>query len=208
MDRRTLVRVASGVGLGALAGCLGAADDSSDGGGDENETAVAEAGNETDEAIGNETVTEGDDVLEEDTELTFETLKAEPFEAIGTTALDDSGDEGDEGDGEETDDEELVDEEATVYHRIRIENASDRDREVAIRIDRDGTTVLEGTNELPAETALEIVIGEPGTYETTLEAGGIRNTSSISRSGTPCEESRTVVSFTDGGIETNTTTSC
>lgn len=204
MDRRTLVRVASGVGLGALAGCLGAADDSADGGGDadENETGAA-AGNETDEETGNGTVTDGDDVLEEGTELTFETLETEPFVAIGTTALDGSGDEDDEGDGEEADDEE-----ATVYHRIRIENASDRDREISIRIDRDGTTVLEGTNELPAETALEIVVGEPGTYETTLEAGGIRNTSSISRSGTPCEESRTVVSFTDGGIETNTTTSC
>ncbi|AEH35708.1 hypothetical protein [Halopiger xanaduensis] len=206
MDRRTLVRIAPGVGLGFLAGCLGAADDSSDGDGETAGNETAETESETGTETANETETDGgDDVLEDDAELTFETLEVGPFEAITTTALDDSADK---GDGEKAADEEPVDEGATVYHRITIENASNRDRELSIRIDRDGTTVLEGTNELSPETALEIVIGEPGTYETTLEAGGIRNTSSISRSGTPCEESRTVVSFTDGGIETNTTTSC
>lgn len=221
MNRRTLVRLAPGVGLGLLAGCLGAADDSSGVDGNESGNGTddgAQTHGEDGDSCGNETdanetstaETEGetaaasetdrDSVLEDDA-LTFETLETGPFELIATTALDESA-------------AETLDEEAAVYHRIRVENTSTRDRDLSVRIDRDEsdgdgeTTVLEGTNELPAETALEIVVSEPGTYETTLEAGGIRNSTSISRSGQPCEESRTVVSFTEGGIETNTTTSC
>lgn len=205
MERRTLVRIASGVGLGLVAGCLGAADDSSDGDGDTGGNQTTEAENRTETKNANKTETEENDVLEDDTELTFETLETDPFVVIATTALDDSEDENDD----EGSDDVMADiEEETIYHRLTIENESDRGRDLTIRIDRDETTVLEGTNELPAETVLEIVIGEPGAYETTLETDGIRNTSSISRSGSPCEESRTVVSFTDGGIETNTTTSC
>lgn len=205
MERRTLVRIASGVGLGLVAGCLGAADDSSNGDGSTWENETTETADKSGTNTENKTDTDEYDVLEDDTELTFETLETDPFELIATTSLDESEDEKED---EESNDVASDIEEETIYHRLTVENESDQGRDLTIQIDRDGTTVLEGTNELPAETGLEIVIGEPGSYETTLETGGISNTSSISRSGPPCEESRTVVSFTDSGIETNTTTSC
>lgn len=223
MNRRTLVRVAVGLGLGTLAGCLGAADEppEDDEGTDTargNETKTTANGSEADERTDRTDDTDSTDVLDDETDLEFETLEAGPIGRVRTVPLDGadepsedgSEDENrDENDGDGSEDEDDGDdEEPTAYHRIVVENEEADEREVELRIERDDTVVLEGTNPLPGETALEVVLSEPGSYETTLESGWLTNTTSISRSG-PCEESRTVVSFTaGGGISTNTTTSC
>lgn len=193
MDRRTLVRIASGIGLGLLAGCLGAGDEPSRGDTDEAAT-VADGGDETDterdEADGADT---GPDVVRDDeAELEFDTIESPPIERIAATDIDET----------EPDDSDAI-------HRLRVENESNDDRELAIRIEHDDETVLDGTNDLPAGTALDIAVSEPGTYEATIVSAGLENTTSVTRSDRSCDESRTVVSFTrGGGISTRTTTSC
>ncbi|ELY45791.1 hypothetical protein [Natronorubrum tibetense] len=98
--------------------------------------------------------------------------------------------------------------ETDAAYSLYIRNATDDERSVEVRIDHDEETVLDRTEDVPAEAYLEIVLVDPGTYETTVESESSRSTTSITPPSADCEESRTVMTLGEGGIGVDTSIQC
>ncbi|WP_137288207.1 hypothetical protein [Natronorubrum halophilum] len=98
--------------------------------------------------------------------------------------------------------------ETGASHTMYVRNETDDERSITIQIDRDGESVLDRTEDVPADAFLEIVLAESGTYEAAVESETMRTTTSITRPDDDCEESRTLVTLRDGGIETDTSIRC
>lgn len=94
--------------------------------------------------------------------------------------------------------------EAVNPHRLHLENATDASQEIAISITREGDSVFDQTETVPADTELEILLAEPGPYEIQAEADGTRSTIRIDRSWDDCARSKTVLTLHSGGINTQT----
>ncbi|WP_293033000.1 hypothetical protein [Natronococcus sp.] len=90
---------------------------------------------------------------------------------------------------------------------VVVRNAGSEERTVAIELGRDGETVLERTETLPAEDALEIALLETGTYTLVVETDTGRSETSVTRS-TDCADARTEVVVSEHGLGTTTASSC
>ncbi|WP_436344062.1 hypothetical protein [Natronorubrum sp. FCH18a] len=98
--------------------------------------------------------------------------------------------------------------ETAASYSLYIRNGTADERSTTIHIDHDEETVLERTETIPAEGYLEVVLADPGTYETTVESETARSTASITRPSADCEESRTVMTLREGGIGIDTSIRC
>ncbi|EMA47127.1 hypothetical protein C446_00390 [Halobiforma nitratireducens JCM 10879] len=199
-----LLRYGGGTGIVVFAGCLGASSNDNEDNDEDTESTVTttDGGNSSDEFDG------------------------EPNEAVddgsGSDGGSETGNEHDSGDDEVTlavDDPDSVAELSIVAvddhdpsaisgrHAIVVVNEGDT-REFDVTLERDGNSVLSGSQTLQDETVLEIGVSEPGTYETDIETDGIDAETAISVTESDCSESRTEMRFGDGGIETQTAISC
>ena len=127
----------------------------------------------------------------------------------------DESDDGqrDESDGEsETEPVERLtigdESETDAAYSLYIRNATDDERSVEIHIDRDEETVLDRSEDVPAEEYLEIGLIDPGTFETTVESESSRSSVSITPPSGDCDDSRTVMTLGDGGIGVDTSIQC
>ncbi|NGM69110.1 hypothetical protein G6M89_08835 [Natronolimnobius sp. AArcel1] len=141
----------------------------------------------------NSTETETDETGDSDTEddETAWTLPDDsPLEEIATVAID------------------AVDEDGLEEPMLSITNTDEDDRSLTLRIDFEDADepALEATDDLPGETVLEVVAGEPGTYETMVESGSLESTTSISASA-DCL-AHTEITLGDSGVSMNTSMSC
>ncbi|WP_128477744.1 hypothetical protein [Halorussus pelagicus] len=95
-------------------------------------------------------------------------------------------------------------------HEIRVWNASDRARTIALRLTRGGeTATLDRRVEFPADGYLTLRLLEPGDYALAVAANGdaTARTVELSRSQFDCNDSRTAVRVApDGGVQSVTTT--
>ena len=98
--------------------------------------------------------------------------------------------------------------ETDAAYSLYIRNATDDERSVEIHIDRDEETVLDRTEDVPAEEYLEVALIDPGTYETTVESESSRSSVSITPPSGDCDDSRTVMTLGDGGIGVDTSIQC
>ncbi|WP_141465925.1 hypothetical protein [Salinadaptatus halalkaliphilus] len=168
MDRRTLVSFGTTVGLVSIVGCLGDRSDTTDGSPVESTDSTGDDG-ENDDADGDRTDDEFTDVTPSD-----------PIERIDIV-----------------DSDNRTETEPGDLHAISVTNADTDARDLTVRIDHDGASVFDETDELPADTTLEIVVNEPGTYATDIESGSARaNMTTTYSSG---DRSLTTVSLREGG---------
>lgn len=89
-------------------------------------------------------------------------------------------------------------------HELRVTNAADEPQEISIRIARDGASVFDQTEAVPANASIEVVLAEPGPYEIEIEADGTRSRTQVDRSWDDCARSQTLVSISSSGIKTRT----
>ncbi|WP_440764692.1 hypothetical protein [Natronorubrum sp. DTA7] len=127
---------------------------------------------------------------------------------------DDGSDGGNASNGESSADEPLErivigdESETDAAYSLYIWNATDDERSVEIQIDHDGASVLDRTEDVPAEEYLEIVLIDSGTYETTVESESSQSTTSITPPSGDCGESRTVMTLQERGIGVDTSIVC
>lgn len=186
MDRREVVRRGMSVGAIAVAGCL---DSLTVGYGSDAETTSTNNRNESTNTTEDTTVYDaGDDTMID--ELDFELKDSEPIERISIIDVD-------RPDASE----------ASELYVVILENVGEEPQEFSLRIDRDEETVLEGTEELSANTVLEIAVDDPGVYETIVETESSQINSAMTVED-DCN-SRTIISLSDGGgSSTRTITDC
>lgn len=196
LTRRALARFASVLGLGTLldwdsftaAGtdADAATETTAHRNGDRSDTESApEAAAET-EAEEEETAPHGD---EESGDDEWTVPDDGPIEAMATVAADD------------------VDEAGLESPVLSIHNTTSERRSLSLRINHDDATVLERTGAIPGETVLEIGVNEPGTYETTVESGSLRSSTTVPVSE-DCADSHTEIQVGETGLGTNTSISC
>ncbi|SDJ67812.1 hypothetical protein [Natronorubrum texcoconense] len=98
--------------------------------------------------------------------------------------------------------------ETDAAYSLYVRNASDDERSVEIQIEHDEETVLDRTEDVPAEAYLEVALVDSGTYETTVESESSQSSVSMTPPSGDCEESRTVMTLGDGGIGVDTSIVC
>ncbi|ELZ01810.1 hypothetical protein [Natrialba asiatica] len=91
---------------------------------------------------------------------------------------------------------------------IRIENTTDEDLPVTLRLDHDGDSVLDREVIIPAASELVIELSSGGTYDTAIEADGLESETTTTWSPDDCETGTTELTIGTGGIETDTSISC
>ncbi|MFP8951828.1 hypothetical protein ACLI4Z_02475 [Natrialbaceae archaeon A-arb3/5] len=175
MNRREVVRWGVTVGAVVTAGCLGGGAN-----GINSETGAANT-NSSNTSSSDAATTAPDSDEADDVEL--EPVESGPITGISTIDADS-----------------IDPTETAGLHRLIVENTGEETREFAIRIEHDGAVVLDGTDELPADTALELTVDEIGIYTTTVESGSAQSSATTTVSGDGCD-SRTIISFgTSGGL--------
>ncbi|MFU8866719.1 hypothetical protein [Natronococcus sp.] len=90
---------------------------------------------------------------------------------------------------------------------VIVRNAGPEERTVAIELRRDGETVLERTETLPAADAFEATLLETGTYDLVVETESGRSETSVTQPA-DCADARTEIAVSEYGLETTTASSC
>ncbi|WP_140408892.1 hypothetical protein [Natronolimnobius baerhuensis] len=186
LTRRTLVAFGGLFGLGVLERlystvAAGESDDDAAACGNETVAESVAAGEESDGSDEGSNDEDGDDeawTLPDDS----------PLEEIATVSVD------------------ALEEEGLEDPMLSITNTDSEARSVSVRIDSESDTALEETNDIPGESVLEVVAGESGTYETTVESGSLQSTTSITASG-ECP-AHTEITLGDSGVRMNTSMRC
>ncbi|WP_323173757.1 hypothetical protein [Natrialba sp. PRR66] len=91
---------------------------------------------------------------------------------------------------------------------IRIENTTDEELTIALRLDHDGDSILDRDVTIPAASELVIELSSGGTYDMAIEADGLESETSTTWSPNDCEEGMTELTIGDSGIETDSSVSC
>lgn len=190
IQRRELVRLGAGAGIAALAGCLGSLGDSTDG--DEPADGPNDNSSDTTSDDGADDTGSDEEDAPDDAELAFDPADSEYIDHAAIVT-----------DGDEHPD-------AADSYVVSVRNDTDEDQSISARIAFDDEDIFEETVAVPAETGLEVIASEPGTYETSVESEetGSETTTTISWSGGDCGESYTTLTFGEGGIGTETSIAC
>lgn len=202
MDRRAFLLVGAGIASvsSAIAGCLGDASPAADA---TNVVVGDDAGSETDDRG-----TEDDTGPDIDEWVEFEHADEASIERVEAIDIEDElYDDVDEAIHDLIDDRDH-----DGVHDCWLVNEGDETLEATIDIRSEDETVLEGALSLPAGAALEVVLSEGGTYETTVASGSDGTTSETTTTVTAdpsCTVSLTVLSFGDSGsVSTRTESRC
>ncbi|ELZ03341.1 hypothetical protein [Natrialba aegyptia] len=91
---------------------------------------------------------------------------------------------------------------------IRIENTTDEDLPITLRLDYDSDPVLDQDVTIPAASELVIELSGGGTYDMAIEADGLESETTTTWSPDDCKTGTTELTIGTGGIETDTSISC